>query len=670
MSNDDGIIGAKVAAPGVPLGLLLLTAAISIAYWPAFGAGFIWDDDGHLINHVVLQPDGLYRSWFSTDSFAYYPLTWTTFWVEHELWGLNPFGYHVNNIILHSLSCGLLWLILRRLGIGGAWWAAALFAVHPVNVESVAWVTQRKNTLCMFFVMLSTWLYLYSADKRRPLLYCLSLLSFLASMLSKGAGVMLPFVLLLIAWWQDGVIQRRKLIRVIPYFAVSIGMGLTETWFQSQRAIAVDVVRDDSLAAHLAGAGMIVWFYLSKAVWPFELCFVYPRWTIRDDHLTSYLPLGLLVLALLLLWILRNRTRHPFFAAAYYVLMLVPAMGFVHFYFLKYSYVADHYQYFALISITALLAAALSVCARSSRTLVRIAGKTALPAILGLFVILSFLQCRIYKNSETVWIDTLQKNPECWMAHNNYGLLLRNSGRVRESIPHFQSACELNPEHDGAYTNLALAYLRLNMLPEALDACRSSIRISDNPGRRQLASDILLALGREDAAIRELQTAQRMNPSDVSLNYNLGNLLVRADRVREALDSFERTVQLDPRHSAAYNNMGVVHTLLDEHRDAIECYRKAWELDERNLRARSNLARAQISYAEELASDDRVQEATDLVAEALANDRMNPIVHNRAGLFYKNYGETADAKSAFREALRLDPSFREAADNLRSLSRK
>jgi hypothetical protein len=278
--------------------IILVTLVI---YIPAMRAGFVWDDDRFLTeNPLIRADDGLYRFWFTTEPPDYFPLVSTSLWLEWRLWENNATGYHVMNVVLHAVSSVLIWLVLRRLKIPGAWLAALVFAVHPVNVESVAWITERKNTQPMVFYLLTILLYLKFASDGRRRWYFLALCSFLLALLSKTSVVMLPFVLLGCAWWQRSSIVRKDVVRAIPFFALSGVLGLVTVWFQYD--IGGDIVRTDGFFSRLAGAGWAVWFYLYKTIIPYKLCFVYPRWEIDPSSIASYLPAIILLGCFLVLW--------------------------------------------------------------------------------------------------------------------------------------------------------------------------------------------------------------------------------------------------------------------------------------------------------------------------------------------------------------------------------
>ena len=372
--------------PAWLIGALLVLATV-LAYQPVWHAGFVWDDDALLTANPLVQTGwpGLRDIWSGTKYHDFVPLTLTTFWVEWHLWADDPLGYHLVNVALHALSAVLLWRVLKRLSIPGAALAAAFFAVHPVNAESVAWIAERKNTLAMVFYLVSLLLYLQSEDaqeariedggsKMAPapssilydvpssLLYCLSVLSFALALLSKTAVAPLPLVLLGLAWWRRGRVELRDLVRSVPFFALAAATALACLWFQ-HKVIGPTLldVRHGTFWSRLAGAGGAVWFYLYKALVPLNLSFVYPRWQIEAANLLSWVPDLLLVLAFAASWRYRRGWgRAVLFALAYFVLMLLPALGFVNIYFMQFSLVADHWQYFSIIGPLALVASALA----------------------------------------------------------------------------------------------------------------------------------------------------------------------------------------------------------------------------------------------------------------------------------------------------------------------
>jgi hypothetical protein len=340
-------------------GAAAILLCVALAYLPTLGAGFLWDDDSMLVNNIVLQDHGLFRAWFSTQQLNWWPVTSTSYWLEHWLWGLNPAGYHATNLLIHAGCAFLIWRILRRLRVPAALPCALLFAVHPVNVESVAWIAQRKTILSLLFFLLALLAYLAFDASGRRRLYAGSVACFALALLSKGAVVALPLVILLCLWWLRGAVRRRDLLRSLPFFALAGVMSAVEIWFQYTRVIGANTVREEGLLSRLAGAGSVVWFYLGKALMPMGLSFVYPRWHIDPAHWLAWLPDLALAAALWLAWRARTGAGRPvLFALAYTVLMLLPVLGFFDIYFMRYSLVADHYQYGSMIGVVALATAA------------------------------------------------------------------------------------------------------------------------------------------------------------------------------------------------------------------------------------------------------------------------------------------------------------------------
>jgi Tfp pilus assembly protein PilF len=504
--------------------LVALTMAV---YIPAMRGGFVWNDED-LTANIVLQENGLYRVWFTTQSINYWPITWTSYWIEHQLWGLNPAGYHVVNILLHAICALLVWRILIRLKVPGAYVAALVFAVHPVNVESVAWITQRKNLLSMLFYLVALLLYLRFDEAGRRRLYWAAVVAFLLAMLGKGAVATMPVVLLLCAWWLHGRISRRDLLRSVPFFAVSAAMSLVEIYFQSIRAIGEDVVRDDTLLERLIGAGWVIGFYIYKAILPLGLCFVYPRWEIDSSQWVAYLP-GLALLAVLLLsWRYRRSFGRPvLFALGYYVITLAPVVGFFDIYFMRYSLVADHYQFVSIISVIALIvSAAWAALTRVGRGRKWAVYAVAMPVIVVLAA-LTWQQSQIYLTRETLWRDTLEKNPNAWLAHTNLGKVLRAQGKIREAIQHYDQALKLKPDHPDAHNNLGNAFL---------------------------------VLGRFDDAIRHYRIALEIRPIFAEAWLNLGNAVAQQGELEEAIGYYGKAVELKPFMPQAHDNLGKVLT--------------------------------------------------------------------------------------------------------------
>src|ERR1035441_2329103 len=492
---------ARWRAGGARLGLRLVVGIV-LACQPVWHGGFLWDDDIHITkNPMLLEPGGLKQIWFSRDSPEYYPLVFTRFRLEKALWGLNPAGFHWVNLFLHAAGAVLVWRVLKRLNMPGAWLAAAVFALHPVNVESVAWISERKNTLAMCFYLGSLLFYLRSdqeskvqslkskvgrgnpasgntqhATRNTPeapaappsasplpslVFSSLSLVSFVLALLSKTAVSPFPLVLLGLVWWQRGRVTRRDVWRGAPFFAASMALGLITIWFERQET-ALDIVRDDSFWSRLAGGGWAVWFYLYKAVLPLNLMPIYPRWRIDAANVWSYVPGLLVVGAVLLGWRYRRSWgKAGLLCLGYFVVMLLPVLGFVNIGFMSYSLVADRWQYFAILGPIALAAAVFSskfkvqgsrfdVSGPSSRSALSRFGLLLAAMVLVALGGLTWRQSAIYTDLDTFWRAILAANPGCWRAHYILGDNLSEQGRLDEAIAQYQGALGIQTDYDYA----------------------------------------------------------------------------------------------------------------------------------------------------------------------------------------------------------------------------
>jgi Tfp pilus assembly protein PilF len=561
---------------------IVLVLATNAVYSAAIGNGFVWDDKLHLIDNVVLQENGLFRVWLTTDYINYWPLTSTSYWLEHQLWGLEPAGYHVTNIVLHTVSSLLIWRILLQLKIPAAWVAALLFAVHPVNVESVAWIAQRKNVLCLVFYLCALYSYLRFDENGRRGMYLLAVVCFLLAMLSKGAAVALPVVVLLCLFWRRRLCAR-DLIDSLPFFIVAGVMSLVEIWFQYTNAIGDDFVRDDSFLARLTGAGWVIWFYIDKAFMPLDLTFVYPRWKIDPADALAHIPNLMLIVLLAIAWRYRHRWGRPvLFALAYFIVTLAPVLGFINIYFMKFSFVADHYQYLSIIAPIALVSGAgWTYFAQSSRRnrLAACGAATLLVLMLGMA---SWRQTHFYKDRETLWHDTIRKNPQCWLAYYNLGNLVSEQGRFDVAEAHYRQALRINADDAWAHHNLAI---------------------------------VLEKQGRLDEAARSFQQALQHDPRLAVVQYNLGCLRVRQQRLVQAVQHFRAALQIEPKMAKAHNNLGAVLQSQGQADEAAGHYRRALQIDPKNVHTHLNLGRLLIQQGRRVQGETHLREANRLKSE-------------------------------------------------------
>lgn len=456
--------------------IILMTLA---SYWPALRGGFVWDDMILVEQNQLAKGDlNLRTVWFNTD----FPLTTVAFWVQWLLWGKNTLGYHVVNVLLHVASALLVWRVLARLKIPGAWLAGALFAVHPVCVVSVAWISELKNTLSLPLCLLSFWWYLafeehqaeHKLAKARGY-YWLSLGAFALALLSKTSIIMLPVALLICAWWQRGRITKHDLVRTSPHFALALAFGLMTIWFQNHQVIGNETVQTENFWGRLAGAGMAVWFYLGKALLPLNLNMIYPRWEIDASSVVSYLPLLLLCAVFVISWRFRRSWgRHAMFGLGCFAVTLFPVLGFFDMLFLMFARVSDHLQYLPLICVTALFAA--GVHALLPARIFRFVAPVLVLALCGLTV----QRAKVFASDEKLWEDTVAKNPAAWNAHNNLGCIRAEQNKIGEAIKHFETSLKFNPRNAQAHINLGKALAMRNKFIEAESHFQTALEIRPN----------------------------------------------------------------------------------------------------------------------------------------------------------------------------------------------
>ena len=528
--------------PRVATGLLIGLSVV--AHLPGFGGAFIWDDDAHVTeSRAVVDPGGLPTIWFEPGSVPqYYPLTHSSFWLEYRLWGDNPTGYHAVNILLHVASVVVLWKLLAGLGVSGAWLAAALFAVHPVHVESVAWISERKNVLSGLFALLSTvaWLSWWRAEPgtagRR---WWLAVGFFAAALLSKTVTVTLPAAWLVICWWQGGRVGRREWLSVLPMLLIAVPMGLVTVWSEQRHIGAGHLDLGLSAPDRILVAGRAIWFYAGKLFWPTELTFIYPRWTIDSTAILQWLYPLAAVLVLSALWWWRSRVgRGPLSAGLLFVGTLAPALGFVDIYPMQFSFVADHFQYLA--SIPLLVAAAWLIVTRWHPSL----GGAALLILLGL----AWVRGPVFLNNANLWTDTVAKNPRSPLALTSLGNELGAAGSHKLAERRHREAIAVDNEFPDAWVNLSVELQVQAKNDEAFDAARQAVRLAPWLPRAR----VNLALGltdreRYDEAVEQLEAAVATDSRFSAAWFHLA----RVELLRNNQSGFDTAVEqlrrLDPR---------------------------------------------------------------------------------------------------------------------------
>jgi protein O-mannosyl-transferase len=679
----------------------VLVAFVFAAYGRVFHAGFIWDDESHLTqNPCVVGPLGLKEIW-TTARAVYYPLVLTTFWIVHKFASLNPLAYHVLNVLIHGASALVLWRVLRQLGVRGAWLGAALWALHPVMVQSVAWVTELKNTQSCFFYLLSISLFLTWEMQPRPksaLLLALSLTAFVFATLSKPSVVMLPAVLALCLWWRRGRIPWQDVISLVPYVVVSALASAWVIWEQKFHAGAVGPDWAQSWPERVILAGRAIWFYLYKLTWPHPLTFIYPRWRIDSWQLVAYLPLVAAIAALILMCLMRgNAARAVLFAASYYIISLFPVLGFFSIFFFRYSFVSDHFQYLASMGPLALVGAGIATLAgqptshQADNTLIKSSvALTAWSLPLFLLGILTWRQTGDYRDLATLYTSTLKKNPSCWMAHYNLGILLSEHGNTDEAITHYRQAVALRPEYaeahynlgrllaekgqfdaatfhyektvqvnptDGeAHNNLGVTLFAMGRIDDALTHYRRALELRPDYAEASCnLADALAAKGDFDGAVDRYLACLAVFPDQAEAQYNVASVLLRRGRIDEALVHFQKATELNPRNANAHANFGSALLAKGRIPEAIAEYRKSLELSPENVAAQTNLA-----WLLATSSDPSARNGAEAVALAEQASRLSggtrPVIQRILAAAYAEAGRFEDAREAARRALQAADS--------------
>lgn len=507
----------------IPAGILLATL---VAYAPALRGGFVWDDDAHVTRPDLRPFHGLVRIWTEFGATQqYYPALHTAFWLEHRLWGDLPLGYHLVNVCLHALAAWLVILLLRRLEVPGAWLAGMIFALHPIEVESVAWISEQKNTLSAVFYLSAALVFLrWRGSGPRPAGtlrdYALATALFVLALLSKSVTATLPAALAVVGWW-----RRKRLdwksdgVPLASWLVLSICSGCLTAWIERVFIGAQGAPFALGLGQRFLLAGRVVWFYVGKLFWPHPLIFLYPHWRVDAGDPRWWLPLLAAVAATAALaWAGLRRpsawARAGLCAWAYFGLTLFPALGFVNVYPFLFSYVADHFQYLAGLGAIVLFAAAWVRWLPAPR----IAGAL----LLGVLGVLTWRQCGIYRDAETLYRATLARNPDCWLAHLNLGNILLAQGKVDAAVGHYRRAEALEPGYPSTHFNLGRVMLQEGRLAEAIDEFGRTLQLS---------------------------------PADAEAHNNLGVALADAGRLDEARREFERAIRLRANYGVARANL-------------------------------------------------------------------------------------------------------------------
>jgi tetratricopeptide (TPR) repeat protein len=574
-----------VKKPGLALALLLVAAVVA-AYLPALAAGFIWNDNTYVTENPTLDgPGSLGRIWTDTRANEqYYPLVFTTYWLEKRLWGLHPLGYHLVNVLLHAGASLLLWRLLRRLALPAPGLAAAAFALHPVCVESVAWVTERKNTLSLVLTLLALLAWLRREDalaareaaratpakrKRRgeadvpvlarpTALYGAALALFTLALFAKTTASVLPAVLLVLAWWRTGRVRWADVRPLVPFFAIGLALSAHTAWLERTMVRATGDEWAHGVLERVVLAGQTTAFYAAKIAWPADLMFIYPRWTLDAGSLRPWLPATGWAIALVGAWLLaRSGRRGPLAGLLLFGGVLFPAMGFFNVYAMRYSWVADHFAYQAVaVAAAAVVCGAASLLRGAPAATVRAAGGLAL-AILAGYGVLTYGQATAYRDEETLWKHSLERNADCFICLTNYGNLLLGAGRTDEAVGLLTRSLAIKPGAVPTLLNLARVAEEKGRLGDAASHLLAALASEpDDDEIRVHLGTVYTKAGRLEDGIREFRKAlESPSPSDFLAHNGLGVALMRSGRPAEAIEHFRACVQLRPDYEHGRANL-------------------------------------------------------------------------------------------------------------------
>ena len=688
-----GGFGRQDALALVALGLLVVVCYLPAMLW----GGFVWDDDLCIEVDPVRNVSGLWQIWFAPSAIEeeghYWPLVYTTFWLEHKLWGFDPTGYHIVNVLLHLANTLLLWHLLRRLAVPGAWVVAAVFAVHPLHVESVAWVIERKDVLSGLFYLSAVLTYMRFVERPSRGWYAGSLTLYAAGMLSKSIVVTLPVALLIWHWWKQGRVTATDLLRVVPFFAVGLVITVGDLSFYRSSAV---LPLDYSLMERTLIAARALWFYAGKLLWPSNLSVIYPLWDIR---VADPLAWGYLIAALALavsLWHFRPQLgRGPLAGALFFAVTLSPVLGFVEYTYMQYAFVADRFQYLAGIGIIAVVIGSMAsgVC-RLSDLWQKVVLGVAIVAVVVLGL-LTWRQASIYRDNETFNRHIIALNPQAWVAYLHLGNALYDQGRYAEALTAYRIAAEQNPNYVLIHSNLGLVLNELGRFKEAEKHLRRAIALNPQDWHALLSLvKVLCDQGRYAETLEATRIVIELRPDDAVANSILGLVLNKLGRFKEAEKHLRRAIALNPQARDAHLNIGVALYNQDQYEAAITAYRVAIAQDPDNALAHANLGAAlnelrrfeeaeaylrraivlDPSHTEALYflatlrfEQQHYDETLKLLQRLIALEPNDAAAHVSMGVALYYLGRSDEALQRFDQALSLDPTLENARTNREAL---
>ena len=635
---------------------LALAFLVVISYLPALEAGFVWDDLIFVEEAAVHEWSGLWSIWFSPTDIEreghYWPIVYTSFWLEHKLWGLAPLGYHAVNLALHLVNVLLAWRLLQRLAVPGAWVIAAVFAVHPLHVESVAWVIERKDLLSALFYLTAALTWIRFVRAPRPGLYGLALGLFAAGLLSKSVVVTLPAALLIYHWWQAGRVTRTDLTRLAPFFGVALVITALDLSFYTSReplALGYSLVERGLIAAR------VLWFYAGKLLWPTGLAVIYPLWEIRVADPVAWAYVAAAAALTAVLWFGRHRLgRGPLAGILFFAVTLSPVLGFVDYGYMQFSLVADRFQYLGGLGVMAVLLGTARCGVSRLPSAARTAAAGALMVVLATLGALTWRQSGIYRDDVTFFSHILAHNPKARDAHLNLVGPLSDAGRLEDALAAARVAVDQRPGHALAYSNLGRTLVLLERFEEAEEVLRNALELdARNVTAHQNLGEALRRQKRYEEAIAMYRAALAIKGDHAAAYGGLGAALFETERYEESFAALERALALDPGAPSAGKTAlfaGRAARKLGRSKAAGAQFRKAAALAPDSLEPLLELSGL-------LFARDRGGEAEEYLRRARELRPNDPLTLHKVAEALRNAGRLQEALDAYRVALRNDPEF-------------
>ena len=579
-----------------------------LVYLPCLNGPLLWDDKDWFgaMDWNLRGWQGLWRLWAVPESIQqYYPVTAMSFWIDHQLWGKWTLPPHLENVLIHGASAVLFWRLLKRLQIRGAWLAAAFFAVHPVMVESVAWMTERKNVLCTFFALAALLAHGAGAgwwqspwQNKTVKAGAVAFACFTLAMLSKVSAAVLPGVVLVIGWWLSKQVRWKvEGLRVLPWIVVLMPLVWLTSRMEQAQVVGGDWLPSLPFADRLLLAGQLPWFYFSKLLWPAHLCVLYEKWPLAAWQWAGF---GMLMVTLaVLVW----RRWHGSLALVLLFLgTLFPLLGFFEVNGMKYAWAADRWAYLP----------AMAVCVGAAFWLVRLPRGVSAVLLLACGL-LTWRQAGLYASMDGFWQAAVAGSATPWKAHNDYGSQLMDEKRHAEARTHLEAALKIYPEYAGAMVNLASALLELGYHAMAIEWLDRAIAL--HPERCAVAhynkAMAFEVMNRPKDAEASLKVAVAQKPDFFAAHNELGNLLLVTGQYEEARASFMKLLELRPGDANGLTSIGNIHFFQGESGRALGYFKKALESDPDMTSTLANTA-----WIMATAADDTLRDAATALQHA------------------------------------------------------